>query len=704
MPVEDDAVHKAEGQPHLNALVATVSAPALCLSDTDGQIRPRGAAGLYVHDIRLLSSLVLTINGLEPTPLGHDLAGGNRSRFVAAAFNVGSEGPDPSVFIERERLLGAEGMTETLTLRSYARQAVRVHLVLQANCDLASMGDVKSGLYPPDVAAVATPSGMRFQVGNGASVACEAAPPPSAVDPVTGQLSWVLSLESACESSLRVTLRLEEPRDCAPVVVAARAGAAQLPVPVIVAEDERLGRFLTRSIADLNSLRLSLADRPEDVFLAAGVPWFLTLFGRDSLWAARMLLPLGTELAAGTLRTLASRQGRVRDLRTGEEPGKILHEVRRERTDHRLWHGDHGEPLSLPPTYYGTVDATPLWVCLLHDAWCWGLAEEEVAALLDPMERCLSWIAVDGCTDSGFVSYIDESGSGLANQGWKDSHDGIQFRDGRLGRPPLALCEVQGYAFEAMTAGAALLDAFGRPGGDSWRARAAELATNFRARFWVEDACGRYPAVALDRAGVPVDSLTSNIGHLLGTGILDDIEAELVAQRLQSPALDCGFGLRTLAADSVGYNPLSYHCGSVWCHDSAIAIRGLAHTGTPTARRAARSLVDGLLGAAEAFDYRMPELFGGHGRDDSRPLAYPASCRPQAWSAASSVALLAALVGIRPNVPAGTLWISPLGSRLTSVSGLLLGDKSVTIDIGEGGVILRDHPAGLRVLSDSTDA
>src|SRR5665648_721530 len=248
-------------------------------------------------------------------------------------------------------------------------------------------------------------------------------------------------------------------------------------VPWVESDDRRLSVLLDRALEDLASLRMSASFAPDDTFLAAGAPWFFTLFGRDALWAARMLLPLGTDLAAGTLRALAARQGEVVDEDTAEQPGKILHEVRNKALD--LGEGDR----VLPPIYYGTVDATPLWVCLLHDAWRWGLAPDQVESLLPAMERALAWMTDYGDADGdGFLEYADTTGRGLANQGWKDSGDSVQWRDGTLAVGPIALCEVQGYAHEAALAGAALLDAFGRPGAERWRSWAADLAR--RSRTW----------------------------------------------------------------------------------------------------------------------------------------------------------------------------------------------------------------------------
>jgi len=416
--------------------------------------------------------------------------------------------------------------------------------------------------------------------------------------------------------------------------------------------DSRLASWLDRAVADLQALRMSTVEHPHDVFLAAGAPWFFTLFGRDSLWAARMLLPLGHEIAASTLRVLAEYQGTETVAETAEQPGKIMHELRPGALV------IPGEGVVLPPLYYGTVDATALWICLLHDAWRWGMPRDQVEALLPHLEAALAWMRDYGDSDGdGFLEYIDTTGHGLANQGWKDSGDSIQWRDGTLAEGPIALCEVQGYAYEAAVGGAALLDAFGRPGGDAWRSWAAELKQRFADAFWIADPAGAYPAVALDAAKQKVDTVTSNIGHLLGTGILDAEQAEQVARRLVSRELSSGYGLRTMSTDSAGYWPLSYHGGSVWAHDTAIAITGLARDGF---RAEAAQLSEGLLAAAAGFGYRMPELHSGDSASDtSAPIPYPAACRPQAWSAAAAVAVLSARLGLRADAPEGRFEVDP---------------------------------------------
>ena len=418
---------------------------------------------------------------------------------------------------------------------------------------------------------------------------------------------------------------------------------------------------------------MAVPQAPQDAFLAAGAPWYFTLFGRDAVWAARLLLPFGWQLAASTLRALAAFQGRRVDAENAEAPGKMPHELRRSGV------------------YYGTIDATPLWICLLHDAWRWGMPEAEVTALLPNLRAALEWIRDFGdCDGDGLLEYIDQSGHGLSNQGWKDSGDSVRFADGTIAAAPVALCEVQGYAHEAAVRGADLLAAFGADGEAArWRDWARRLAAVFREAFWVTADAGRYPALALDAGKRPVDSLTSNIGHLLGTGLLSPAEESVVAGALAAADMDSGFGLRTMSARNGGYNPLSYHCGSVWSHDTAIVIRGLFRSGHAGP---AASLADGLLSAAGAFSWRLPELHSGEARSRVPwPTPYPAACRPQAWSAAASGALVQALLGLEADVPGGTVTLAPPGIRIGGagvrlhVDGLVAGSETFSAGVDESG-------------------
>ncbi|MGW0826590.1 amylo-alpha-1,6-glucosidase [Streptomyces sp. NPDC002845] len=432
------------------------------------------------------------------------------------------------------------------------------------------------------------------------------------------------------------------------------------------------------------------------MFAGAGAPWYLTLFGRDSLWTARMLLPLGTRLAAGTPRTLARRQGRHVVPATEEQPGKILHEVRAEQ-----FALDGGT--TLPAQYYGTIDATSLWISLLHDAWRWGMPEAEVAELLPHLRAALDWLVGYGDADGdGLLEYIDSTGSGLANQGWKDSADAVRNRDGSLATPPIALCEVQAYAYEAALNGTALLDAFGRPGAQHYRDWAERLKAAFRQHFWVSDDQDPYPAIALDADKRPVDSVTSGMGHLLGTGLLDASESELVADRLLAADLSDTYGLRTYSSANDGYNPFGYHVGSVWPHDTAIAVQGLSGAGFPD--HAAR-LAERLLEAAPAVDFRLPELFAGTPRASARhPAPYPASCRPQAWSAAASVLVLQTVLGLRADAPGRTLTVSgtvPARFRSLEITELALAGQPLHVSVDHQGHVHTTTTADVRVTENS---
>jgi glycogen debranching enzyme len=708
-------------QPLLHDLVATVRAPSSALSGAAGQIRPAGVQGLFRADVRVLDRAVLRVDDREPEAIGFAPGGPGESRFVGLLRWLGDPGPDPTVRLTRVRRVTAAGMTEELVISSTASVPVSATVTLEVGCDLAPVEQVKSGRRSMPLTAVhAAGNGWRWASGGTAVVAAgeaavaiggqsdgssgdtavaaageaaaaaggrsgdtaamaggeAAAAAGGAARPT--EIRWSVSLAPRSSTTLRWWVRVDDARA---VVRAPSDSPVEWSRPSVVADDRRLTRLLDRSLDDLESLRSRLADGPTDTFIGAGVPWFLTLFGRDSLWTARMMLPLGTQLAAGTLRVLAARQGSSVDPRTGEAPGKILHELRR-----RDVFAGAAAP-EMPFAYYGSVDSTPLWIGLLHDAWRWGMPGDEVAALLPSLEAALGWIADHADRDGdGFLEYVDHTGRGLSNQGWKDSADAVRFHDGRRAAAPIALAEVQGYAYEAAMQGAALLDAFDRPGGSRWRDWAQTLAERFRAAFWVDGPAGTYPALALDRDKRPVDSLTSNIGHLLGTGILTAKESALVADLPTSPALAGGFGLRTMSEHDAAFSPLSYHCGSIWAHDTAIVVDRLARTGHGAA---AALLAEGLLAAAEAFDYRLPELYGGDDRSDlGRPVPYPAACRPQAWAAAAGVTVLHAALGVRPDVPAGTVTVAPLpGAPLGAVSarGLRVGGQPLDVAVDSAG-------------------
>src|SRR6266568_862554 len=690
-------------QPWLHDLVTVLSAPTVLLSEAGGQIRPGGAQGALHADCRVLSMALLEVAGTEPAPVSGGVLGAAKSLFIAVPRALGDDVAGPAVWLEREREVAPGRVGERIRLVS-AGSGVDTELVLRVAADLAGIGEIKAG-RPGEPAAIGLAARRQGAVptwGSGHVTVTLHAPAATAERGEGGEvrLRWAVRLmgrgqqEIAWELTVSDTGAVVIPagtparppgrREAAGLGAAAGLGDAaprENPWAGVRAEadDPRLPRLLAQSLADAAALRMATTRAPRDIFLAAGAPWYFTLFGRDSIWAAQLLLPFGWQLAAGTLRALAAFQGRRLDPATAEAPGKIPHELRTAANP----------VLGLPPLYYGTVDATPLWVCLLHDAWRCGMPEAEVRALLPNLNAALAWMRDHGDADGdAFLEYIDESGHGLANQGWKDSSDAVRFADGRIGSPPVALCEVQGYAFEAAMRAADLLDALGEPGAGQWRAWAANPARAFRAAFWVRDESGPYPALALDAAKQPVDAVTSNIGHLLGTGLLTAEEEALVAGRLAGPGMNSGFGVRTMSSESGGYSPLSYHCGSVWSHDTAIVIRGLSRSGHADT---AAVFADGLLDAAAAFGGRLPELFSGAARSDVPwPAPYPASCRPQAWAAAAAGALVQALLGLEVDVPRGTVRLAPAraarrtGTRL-HVEGLVAGRETFSAGIDARG-------------------
>ena len=667
-------------QPFLHDLVAAVQAPTQAWCGSDGQVRPLGAQGIYHGDVRVVAEAVVTVAGAEPETISAAPSGRRSVQIAAAVRAVDGPGADPTTRLDRMRTAEVDRLVEVLRLGCSTSEPVHAHVTLRLRSDATALEQVRRGQVAP-----APP----VQLGDGTTatwtsrtVGVELSAPGASLsagdDAATVVVEWDVEARTGRPAEVSWQLRLSE-RD--PVVTAPARADPEWSVPTVTSRDRRLERLLARGLGDLAALRMSAVFAPDDVFLAAGAPWYFTLFGRDSLWAARLMLPLGTGLAAGTLRTLAARQGSHDDPATAEQPGKILHEVRRRPFE-------AGERVTLPPMYYGTIDATPLWVCLLHDAWRWGMPADEVEALLPACEAALAWMVDSGDADGdGFLEYVDESGHGLANQGWKDSGDSVQWRDGRLAEGTIALAEVQGYAHEAALAGAALLDAFGRAGADRWRAWAARLSDRFREAFWVRDADGDYPGIALDGAKRLVDTATSNMGHLLGTGLLTAEEEDAVAARLVRPDLSSGRGLRTMASGSTGYWPLRYHGGSVWPHDTAIAVAGLARTGHD---EAAAELADGLLTAAADLGWRLPELWSGDSPDDApQTVPYPAACRPQAWSAASVVALLVSALGLSPDVPGGRLGVRPARTtgRPLDVRGLRLAGRPLDVRLDPDGSV-----------------
>ncbi|HKO15413.1 MAG TPA: amylo-alpha-1,6-glucosidase, partial [Gemmatimonadaceae bacterium] len=428
---------------------------------------------------------------------------------------------------------------------------------------------------------------------------------------------------------------------------------------------------LARAVDDLRALYVEI-DGAE--VISAGIPWYSTVFGRDSIITSLQTLPLTPRIAADTLRYLASWQGTKEDRYTEEQPGKILHELRRGEL------ARSGEIPHVP--YYGSVDATPLWVVLLHETWRWTGDLALVRELMPNALRALEWIDRYGDLDGdGFVEYASTSERGLVNQGWKDSSDGVPFPDGRLPAPPIALVEVQGYVYDARVRAAALCDVLGDAArAERLRSEAAGLRERILERFWLEEP-GTF-ALALDRDKRPVPTVTSNAGHLLWSRVPDPARAARTAAVLLAPRMFSGWGIRTLSAAHPVYNPMSYHDGSVWPHDNALIVLGLSHYGHV---REALPVVAAMQEAAAQLEFhRLPELFCGMTRGSGlQPVLYPVSCSPQAWASGAFFMFLQAVLGLLPDAPAGVLHVRdprlPTGVDELTITGLHIGGSRVAL-------------------------
>ena len=650
-------------QPFVHDLCGVFAAPIHAWSTTSGAMRGEGAEGLFLADDRLVRTYALKVRGAQltdgtaaPTTLpagelssvGLETFSAKKLRFTDV---VSLEGlpVDPVVRLVREREASIDGVRETLTLTSAADHPVTVELDAELGLDASPMAAVKDP-HPAQKLAVAAPTATLKE--NTAEWSWrEGTHATFTVEGEGTSLTASTDVAQVLHAHLSVTL---EPGTTISFAWALTARDEHAPFTGVsepelgsgldldnTRDDEQaaVGTLLTQSLADLTSLRLARRNDPDQAFLAAGAPWFFTLFGRDSLIASSFLAPLAPELAAQTLCTLATQQGTEKNIDTAEQPGKILHEVRAVGMDM--------DDSYLPPVYYGTIDATPLWILLAGEVTKLGL---DVSDLADNVARAAEWLLEHADADGDlFLEYIDESGHGLTNQGWKDSGDSVRFADGTIAEGPIALAEVQGYAYEAGLVAAQLLEKWGheraRELGERLRERSDGIRRAFREQFWVEDSKGAYIALALDGKKRPVDGVASNMGHLLGTGLLDENEERLVIDRLMDPTMFTGFGIRTLSSDNGAYFPTRYHGGSVWSHDTAFIMRQAMRAGfTREAQQIARALVR----AARGFDWRLPELFAGDPTDAVQlPLPYPASCRPQAWAAASAIPIAEAL-GLLP--------------------------------------------------------
>ncbi|MFE5536361.1 glycogen debranching N-terminal domain-containing protein [Streptomyces sp. NPDC056492] len=599
--------------PPVHGAVICVAAPCLVISPEHGQLTGRGIDGIYRSGRRLLSRCVLRVGGRDPVAVQGRSLGSDRAAFTATIRTGAEAGPDPDIGVERVR--HADG-TERITVRSFTARPLRLPVELLLGTDLAELAAVAAGRAGPELPAGVHAAGLRWTSGEAQAVTA-AEPAPDDALASAGLLRWQLELGPG--ESRTIELRTTQDR-------VSRAPAGQVANPLAAAraegDDPRVEAWFRRSVEDLGALLMRDPQEPADAFVAAGVPWRLGLAPAESLWAARMALPLGTGLAAATLRTLARTQTGGRGPDAGRIPGPL-----------------RGAGPQLPPGCTGT-EATLAFPAVLAEARRWGMPEEEVARLLPAAEGCLDWLR------------------------------GALGPDGLLADPdpgPRRL-ETQAHAHRAALLGADLLDGCGLPGAEEWREWAAALRKRFGDGFWIDGPDGGRPAAALHPDGRPLPRLTGAAAHLLDTGLLgggllapgllDRVRTEQLARLLGAPAMDSGWGLRSMASREPGHNPFGHRSGAVRAYESAVAVAGLAQAGF---ENEAAGLLRGLLDAAESFGYRMPEMYAAEQRTaGSAPLPHPAACRPAAVAAAAGVHALTALAGLRPDAPAGTVAVVPL--------------------------------------------
>ncbi|HMG65762.1 MAG TPA: glycogen debranching N-terminal domain-containing protein [Streptosporangiaceae bacterium] len=639
-----------------DGLVQILEGNTFVVSDDRGDIEASltDPTGLFSFDTRFLSHWVLTVNGQRLNVLSTDDLQYFQTRFFLVP-GSGTVYVDSKLSVIRQREV-ADGFREELRVLNHESEPVDLQIRIEAASDFADLFEVKDALSKTGHYQARVVGGhlvLEYRRETYVRETWISSTSPAGIDEkglsfsitVPSHGEWTTSLDvvassGSAEGSENGPTRIRDQRRVRRDMERGLEKWMQR-APAVECDWKPLEPIYRRCLTDLAALRFSTLTMPNQSLPAAGLPWFMTIFGRDSIFTSLQALPFVPELASTTLQVLAERQGtRIDDFRD-EDPGRILHEMR------------YGELTAFEERphspYYGNADATPLYVVLLDEYERWTGDSKLVRKLEQAARAALSWI--DEYADlqgNGYVSYQRRNDkTGLENQCWKDSWDSISYRNGDLPGFPRATCELQGYAYDAKMRGARLArQVWGDPAfADRLEKEAADLKRRFNRDFWVED--GEYFAVALESDGRQVDSLTSNNGHLLWSGIVDKSKARAVARHLLGPRLFSGWGVRTMAEGEARYNPIGYHVGTVWPFDNSFIAWGLRRYGF---KEEAAGVVAGIMQAAEVFKGRLPEAFGGYPRSLTRyPVQYPTACSPQAWSTGAPLLLLRAGLGLEPH-------------------------------------------------------
>jgi len=660
-----------------DGLVQILDGNTFVVSDSRGDIEASltDPTGLFSFDTRFLSQWVLTVNGQRLTPLSTDDLQYFETRFFLVP-GTGTVYVDSKLSVIRSRAVG-NGFREELKILNHDEKPVDLTIRVEAGSDFADLFEVKDALKKKGTYSARVTRGrleLAYERGTFRRATEISATNRARVD--KNGLTFKTRIEPHGEWSTNLDVvtavlgsgeRHDQPK------LARARGRQNMETnlkrwvdnaPTLECDWDSLRETYRRSLVDLAALRFSPPIMGHRSLPAAGLPWFMTMFGRDSILTSLQALPFTPELAATTLLALGDWQGtRIDDFRD-EDPGRILHEMR---------YGELPAFEERPQSpYYGSADATPLYVVLLDEYERWTGDRRLVHELEYEARAALNWI--DEYADlmgNGYISYQRRNEkTGLENQCWKDSWDSISYRDGRLAGFPRATCELQGYAYDAKMRAARLAREIWKDPefASELEKQAAELKRRFNRDFWIAD--GEYFALALDSDGKQVDTLSSNIGHLLWSGIVDKSKAKAIARHLVGPRLYSGWGVRTLAEGEGRYNPIGYHVGTVWPFDNSFIAWGLRRYGF---KDEAARIAAGILAAADFFDGRLPEAFGGYERTLTRyPVQYPTACSPQAWSTGAPLLLLRTMLGLEP------------------VGDLLVVDPALPVGIGH--VALLDIP------------